>query len=163
VGAFAFALATGAALLVPFAAPASAAGTSHVTCASVTSGKLTKAGAAASIFKSCTPAALKSGKGSTTKTPPKGSTSGQVGFKVTWDGGKGTTTAAISFKKNPAGKGKCASGYTRLTVKGTVKASTGAAKTITKVGEPVTASQCVIGSGPNAGKSTLEPGTKFKL
>jgi hypothetical protein len=148
-------------LLVPFAAPASAAGTSHVTCAKVTSGKLTKTGAAASVFASCTPAALKSGKGSTTKTPPKGSTKGQVGFKVTWDGGKGTTTAAISFNKTT--QGKCPSGYTRLAVKGTVKAATGAAKAITKVGEPVTASQCVVGSGANAGKSMLEPGTKFKL
>ena len=164
VGAFAFALATGAALLVPLALPASAAGTSHVTCASVTSGKLTKAGAAASIFKSCTPATLKSGKGSTTKTPPPGTKKGQVGFKVTWDGGKGTTTAAISFAGNPKGLGKCKAPYnSRITVKGSVKAATGAAKAITKVGEPVTASQCVIGSGPNAGKSMLEPGTKFKL
>src|SRR3954468_11546754 len=146
----------GLGLAVPLAAPAGAA-TSSVTCAKVTSGKLTAAGAAASVFATCTPAALKAGgKGSTTKTPPKGSASGSVGFKVTWNGSKGTTTAAIKFKQNPT-IGKCpkTGGYKRLTVKGTVKAATGAAKAITKVNEPVTASQCVVVSGTNAGKSML--------
>jgi|tagenome__1003787_1003787.scaffolds.fasta_scaffold20828785_3 hypothetical protein len=161
VGAFAFALATGAALFVPFASPASAALTSHVTCAKVTSGKITAAGAK-STFASCTPATLKSGTGTTTKTPPPGTKKGQVGFKITWSGGKGTTTAAIAFTTQKT-RGKCPAGYARLAVKGTVKVATGAAKAITKVGEPVTASQCVLTSGPNAGKSQLEPGTKFKL
>jgi hypothetical protein len=162
VSAIALALATGAALFVPFAAPASAAGISHVSCAKVTSGTL-KSGNVKSTFASCTPTALKGGTGSTTKSPPPGSKKGQVGFKVTWSGGKGTTTAAISFAVQKT-TGKCPAAYTtRIKATGTVKAATGAAKAITKVGEPVTASQCVIASGPNAGKSTIEPGTKFKL
>jgi hypothetical protein len=160
----ALAVASAALVAVPFITPAEAA-TSSVTCAKVTSAKLTPKGAAASVFASCTPAALKAGgKGATTKTPPPGSASGSVGFKITWNGGKGTTTAAVKFKQNPT-IGKCpkSGGYKRLTVKGTVKAATGAAKTITKLNEPVTASQCVVVSGANAGKSMLEPGTKFKL
>jgi hypothetical protein len=158
------AVAAGALLTVPFALPVSAL-SSSVVCAKVTSAKLTPKGAAASVFASCTPTALKAGgTGATTKTPPKGSVKGSVGFKITWKSGKGTTTAAVQFKQNPA-IGKCpkTGGYKRLTVKGSVKAATGAAKAITKVGEPVTASQCVVVAGGNAGKSMLEPGTKFKL
>jgi hypothetical protein len=165
VGALAIALAAGTALVAPLALPASAAGVAHVTCAKVSSPPL-KGSAATSTFATCTPAAFKlGGKGGTTKSPPPGSASGQVGFKVTWNGGMGTTTAAISFKP-AAGLGKCpkTGGFTRLTIKGTVKVVTGKAKSTIKVGEPVTASQCVVvKAGPTAGKSQLEPGTKFKL
>ena len=160
-GALVAGLAMALGVTVPLALPAGAALTSHVTCASVTSGKLTPAGAK-STFAKCTPATLKGGTGTTTKTPPPGTKKGQVGFKVTWSGGKGSTTAAITFTTQKT-RGKCPAGYARLAVKGTVKATTGAAKAITKVGEPVTASQCVLTSGANAGKSMLEPGTKFKL
>ena len=151
--------------MVPFALPASAAGVSSVTCAKVSSPPL-KGATATSTFATCTPAAFKAGgTGGTTKSPPPGSASGTVGFKVSWKGGMGTTTAAISFKP-AAGLGKCPKigGFTRLTIKGTVKVVTGKAKSTIKVGEPVTASQCVVvKAGPTAGKSQLEPGTKFKL
>ena len=162
--AFALAVSAVAALSVPFAAPASAALASSVTCAKVSSGPL-KAGKASSTFATCTPAALTlGGSGSTTKTPPPGTPSGSVGFQVTWKGGKGTTTAAIKFTvQKTLGKCPATGGYKRLAVVGTVKVATGAAKTITKVGEPVTASQCVVLAGANAGQSSLEPGTKFKL
>jgi hypothetical protein len=150
-------------LTAPLALPASALLPSTVTCAKVTSGVVKSGGAAASTFATCTPTSLKlGGTGSTTKTPPAGSSSGSVGFKITWKGGKGTTTAAITFQKQKT-IGKCPKTYSRLAVKGTVKAATGAAKAISKVGEPVTASQCVLASGPKAGTSMLEPGTKFKL
>ena len=151
-------------LSLPLAQSAGAAAVAHVTCAKVTSPPL-KNGAASSTFATCTPAALKvGGTGATTKTPPPGSQQGQVGFKITWKGGKGTTTAAITFKVQPT-LGKCpkTGGYKRLSVKGSVKSATGAAAKITLKGEPVTASQCVVTSGASAGKSTLEPGTKFKL
>ena len=76
----------------------------------------------------------------------------------------GRTYAAIKFVVL-SNLGKCpkTGGYKRLSVNGSVKAATGAAKNITKVGQKVTASQCVITSGGNAGKSMLEPGTRFKL
>ena len=161
--AFALAVSAAALLTVP-ALPASAALTSTVTCTKVSSPPL-KGGAASSTFTGCTPASLTlGGKGGTQKTPPPGSQSGSVGFKVTWNGGKGTTTAAITFAvQKTLGKCPATGGFKRLAVKGTVKLATGAAKTITKIGEPVTASQCVVVSGAKAGQSMLEPGTKFKL
>jgi hypothetical protein len=166
IGTLVAAVAAGAALIAPLAAPASAAPlVSHVSCAKVTSPKVTPGKSAPSTFAICTPVAFKlGGAGTTTKTPPPGSASGSVGFKVTWKGGKGTTTAAIAFKA-AATLGKCpkTGGYKRLTIKGTVKVVTGAASTTIKVGEPVSASQCVILSGANAGQSSLEPGTTFKL
>jgi hypothetical protein len=163
-GALVIAIATGVGL-VPLATGASAAAAvSHVLCGKVSSPPL-KGGTASSTFASCTPAALTlGGTGSTTKTPPPGSQSGTVGFKVTWKGGKGTTTAAIKFAvQKTLGKCPATGGYKRLAVVGTVKVATGAAAAIAKVGEPVTASQCVIVSGAKAGQSMLEPGTKFKL
>jgi hypothetical protein len=158
------AVAAGVGLAVPLALPASAALASSVTCTKVNSTPL-KGTTASSVFSGCTPAALKlGGKGGTTKSPPPGSQSGTVGFKVTWNGGKGTTTAAIKFAvQKTLGKCPATGGYKRLAVVGTVKVATGAAKAITKLNEPVTASQCVIVSGANAGQSMLEPGTKFKL
>src|SRR5450755_3119244 len=69
VGALAIALAAGTALVVPLAMPASAAGVSHVICATVSSPPI-KGGAATSTFAKCTPAAfMLGGTGGTTKTP----------------------------------------------------------------------------------------------
>ena len=110
-GALVAGLAMAIGVTVPLALPAGAALTSHVTCASVTSGKLTPAGAK-STFAKCTPATLKGGTGTTTKTPPPGTKKGQVGFKVTWSGGKGSTTAAIAFTTQKT-RGKCPAGYAR--------------------------------------------------
>ena len=160
------AVAAAAGLAVPLAAPASALLPSTVVCGKVTSPPVSKSGAATSTFALCTPASLKlGGTGATTKTPPAGSSTGSVGFKITWKGGKGTTTAAIKFAvQKTLGKCPATGGYKRLSVSGSVKVATGAAATITKVGQAVTASQCVItAAGPKAGTSMLEPGTKFKL
>jgi hypothetical protein len=75
----------------------------------------------------------------------------------------GTTTAAISFKVLKT-LGKCKAPYTgRISAKGTVKVVTGKAAQTIKKGEAVSATQCVVLSGAQAGKSALEPGTKFKL
>ena len=163
--ALALAVTAGGMLAAPLALPASALLPSTVTCAKVTSGVVKSGGAASSTFATCTPASLAAGgTGSTTKTPPAGSSSGSVGFKITWKGGKGTTTAAVKFViQKTLGKCPAAGGYKRLAVTGSVKVATGAAASITKVGQAVTASQCVVVSGAKAGTSMLEPGTKFKL
>lgn len=161
-GALVIAVAAGAALAVPLALPASAALKPSVACGSVTSPPL-KAGAASSTFSKCTPVAFKlGGKGSTTKSPPPGSKEGQVGFKVTWNGARGTTTAAITFAVQTK-PGKCKTGTSRVTAVGTVKAVTGAAAKIIKTGEPVSTSTCVITKGAKAGQPSLEPGTTFKF
>jgi hypothetical protein len=149
-------------LVLPLAQSAPAATPSKVTCAKVTSGAIS-GGNVKSTFGSCAPTAFKAGgTGATTKSPPPGSQQGQVGFKITWKNGMGTTTAAISFKV--VSKGKCVAPYdTRISAKGTVKVVTGKAALTIKKGEAVSAFQCVVSKGAQAGKSTLEPGTKFQL
>ncbi len=161
VGAMAFALATGAALLVPFASPASAALTSHVVCSK--EGSTLKNGKATSTFSGCTPAALKAGgTGVSPKTPPPGTKKGQIALTITWKGGMGTTTVAFGFTTQKT-LGKCQTGTSRLAAKGTVKSATGKVAKITLKGEPVTASVCVYTTGAKLGQSNVEPGTTFKL
>ena len=41
--------------------------------------------------------------------------------------------------------------------------STGLALKVIKAGQPVTASVCVYASGPNKGKTLIEPGTVFEI
>jgi hypothetical protein len=154
------AVASAALLAVPFATPASAL-TSSVACAK--EGSALKNGKATSTFSVCTPVALQAGgTGVSPKTPPPGTKKGQVALKITWKGGKGTTTMVFAFTVQKK-LGKCKPGTTRVFIKGTVKSATGAAAKITKTNEPVTASSCVYASGPKVGQSSLEPGTKFKL
>jgi hypothetical protein len=87
---------------------------------------------------------------------------GKVVATITWNGGKGTTKS--SYIVANASKGKCPAGTSRIKVTGKVLSATGVAKSITKLNEPIMASICAVTkSGPNLGKSTLEPGTKFKL
>jgi hypothetical protein len=157
------AVAASAALIAPLALPASAAAPKpSVACAKETSPPL-KGGATVSTLASCTPAALKAGGGSTTKTA-KNQTKGTVTDTIVWKGKQGTTVAVIKY----AGAktiGKCKAPFDgRVTITGTVKSATGAAAKITKKGEPVTASICAVTkAGPKLGQTILEPGTKFKL
>ncbi len=151
----------GGMLASPLALPASAALTPSVACAKLTT-KLVGS-TATSVLTGCTPAALKAGGTAVTlKTPPPGSKKGQLGSKITWKGGKGTTTSAATFtvEKN---RGNCPAGTTRILSSGSVKSVTGAAKQVIKVGEPVTATVCAYVSGPKAGQTSLAPGTKYKL
>ena len=159
----ALAIAAGTLITAPLAMPASAAALKpSVTCAKESSPPV-KGGTSKSTFATCTPVALKAGgTGVTLKTPPAGSQKGQIGLKITWNGGKGTTTMAIAFAVQTK-PGKCKAGTTHITATGKVTAATGAAATITKTGEPVTASTCVITKGATSGQSSLEPGTTFKL
>ena len=76
----------------------------------------------------------------------------------------GKTVAAVTFTVLPAAKkGNCKAGTLRVTVVGTVKSRTGKVASIIKTGEPVSAAECVITTGANAGQSSLAPGTTFKL
>ncbi len=159
--AVAVAIAAGGLVAIPLAMPASSALKQSVAC-----GKLQNklvAGKSTSTLSNCTPAALKAGATSVTlKTPPPGSQSGTVGSKLTWKGGKGTTTLAVKFVLQKQ-RGNCPAGTTRIKATGTVKIVTGAAKSIIKVGEPFTATVCAFVSGPKAGQTQLAPGTKYKL
>ena len=118
---------------------------------------------ATSTLSQCTPAGLSAGGVAVTlKTPPPGSQQGSLGSKITWKGGKGTTTTAAKFTLQKT-RGTCPAGTTRILTKGSVKVVTGAAKKIIKVGEPVTATVCAYVSGPKKGQTMLAPGTKYKL
>jgi hypothetical protein len=156
------ALAATSALTVSVAlvAPASAALTPHLSCATLS---VPKSGSKTpSTISNCTPTALKAGATSQFKTPPKGSKAGTLSGVFTWKGGKGTTVSLVSFKLLTA-KGKCAAGQTRVSLTGKVTGGTGAAAAIIKTGEPVSASICAFTSGPNTGQSSLEPGTKYTM
>ena len=150
--------ASAALLAVPFAAPASAL-TSSVSCK--TEGSSLKGGKAISTFAGCT-TALKGGTGLSPKTPPAGTKKGQLSLVITWNGGTGKTTVAFGFATQTKPL-KCKGGSSRVLVSGKVLSATGAAKAITKAGEPVTATSCVYASGPKVGQSYVYPGTTFKL
>jgi len=157
-GALVLAVASASLLAVPFAAPASAA--QSASCKTVTTAL--KAGKISATFTKCAPASLSAGGGATFTNPPKGTTKGTLKLTLTWNGGKGTTLALVSFK-GAAGIGKCPKGETREAVSGKVTGGTGAAAKIIKTGELVTSSTCAVTAGPKLGSSTLEPGTLFKL
>lgn len=158
--AVAVAIAAGGLVAIPLAMPASSALKQSVECSKLAS--VLVAGKSTSTLSGCTPAALKAGATSVTVAPPAGSQSGTVGSKLTWKGGKGTTTLVVKFVLQKQ-RGNCPAGTTRINATGTVKIVTGAAKSIIKVGEPFTATVCAFVSGPNAGKTQLAPGTKYKL
>lgn len=155
------ALAATAALTVSvaLASPASAL-TPSTTCATLAVPK--QGSKTPSTISNCTPTALKAGATSKFKAPPKGSKSGTLAGTFTWKNGKGTTVTLVSFKLLTT-KGKCAAGTTRVSLTGKVTGGTGAAAKIIKKGEPVSASICAYTAGPNTGKSSLEPTTKYKM
>ncbi len=154
-------IAIGVSMLVPLAAPAGAALKPTVSCKSITAPPL-KGTKLTSTLANCTPAALKAGGGSVTTVKPN-QTKGTVTQTITWKGGKGKTVLTISYAPQKT-VGKCPKPYdSRVKITGKVSSSTGAAKIIKK-GEPVTGSVCAITkAGKTQGKSTIEPGTLFKL
>jgi len=155
----AVALAVTASLVaVPFATPAFAAQSG--SCKTVTTAL--KAGKITATFTKCTPAGLSAGGTATFTNPPTGTTKGTLKLTLTWNGGKGTTLALVSFKA-ASGIGKCPAGDTREAVTGKVTGGTGAAAALIKKGEAVTSSTCAVTKGPKLGSSILEPGTLFKL
>ena len=159
-----FAIATAAGLAVPLAAPASAALKPSVSCSklvsttTIASGK----GTVASSFLTCTPAALSLG-GSSTVTTDASKLAGKITSKITWKGGKGTTTATETFAPQKGGTGKCPAGTKYLTkVTGTTQASTGAAAKVIKAGEPINGLICTKLVGAKF-VSSLLAGTKFTM
>jgi hypothetical protein len=157
---------TGAALVAPLAAPSGAALKSSVACSklgSTTSLDLTaKTGTVSSNFLNCAPAGLAAG-GSGKVTVPIAKITGQLTTKITWKGGKGTTTVTEKFTAQKT-IGKCPKGTKYLTlVTGTTGASTGAAAKIIKKGEAITGSICTKVASPTKYVSTLLTGTKFKM
>jgi len=163
VGALAIATAMGTTgLIIPLTHTASAALKQTVACAKVTAPKIPASGKLTSTFASCTPALLAAGGTSTVAVQKNGPQAGKIVSTIVWKNAKGTTKSTYNYKP-AATKGKCVAPYdTRVTITGKILSSTGAAKII-KVGEPVTGSVCAITKGANLGKSTIEPGTKFKM
>jgi len=158
-----FAIAT-AGLAVPFASPASAA--SSTACSKIVSTTTLNlkagTGTVSSSFLSCGTGALAAG-GSSSVTVPIAKIAGSLTSKITWNGGKGTTTV---LEKYAAQKtiGKCPNGTKYQTlVTGTTKSSTGTAAKTIKNGETISATFCTTAPSSTKYVSSLLKGTTFKL
>ena len=168
--ALALAVTAGAMLTAPLALPASAAVAVERHVREVSSGRGQPDGERRRPRRRSLIVHTRSpGRWGSEPVPPRrrrraGSSSGSVGFKITWKGGKGTTTAASKFtiatdaRQVPGGRRVQAPRRRRLG-----QGRNRRRGEHHKVGQSVTASQCVIVSGAKAGTSMLEPGTKFKL
>jgi hypothetical protein len=151
------ATAAGSLVAVPFATSASAV-TQPASCGKITT---TVVGATVHITESkCLPLSATGGGGTGTTAKGTGALSGSTINTIKWATNHGTTKAAIKFAPNKAGKGKCPTGTSRLTITGKVISSTGLAATVIKANQPVTASVCV---NAKTAATTIEPGTLEKL
>jgi hypothetical protein len=164
--ALALAVSAGLLVAVPLGVPASAALKPSTVCSKLSSSvaiNLTaKTGTVSSTFLSCGTGVLKAG-GSSKVTTPVAKLTGSLTTKITWKGGKGTTTATEKFASQKT-LGKCPKGTKyRTLVTGTTKASTGAAAAVVKVGEPISGEICTTVVSPTKYVSTLLKGTAFKL
>ena len=153
-------------LAVPLAQSASAAPKPHVICskiaATTTLDTANGTGTTATTWSLCTPTALKAG-GSSKVTVPINKLTGNLTSKITWKNGKGTTTVTMKYVTQQTKSG-CPAGTTyRTKITGVTKASTGVAKTIVKVGEPITAEVCTKTVTTTKYASSLKPNTKFKF
>ncbi len=154
-----------AGLALPFAQSASAS-TPHVVCsklaATTTINTAKGTGTTTSTISACTPTALKAG-GTSKVTVPISKLTGNLTSTFTWLNGKGTTTVTLKYTTQKT-TGACPAGTKyRTIVTGTTKTSTGAAKSIVKVGETISAQICTKAPSATKYTSTLLPGTKFKL
>ncbi len=164
-GVLAVAVAAGAALVAPLALPAGAAPKPpSVICSKIVATTTIKGqnGTTATAWSACTPAALKAG-GSSSVTVPVKQLLGNLTSKITWKGGKGTTTVTLKYTTQKTKTGCPAGTAYRTKITGTTKASTGAAKAIVKVGETITAEVCTKVVTSTKYSSSLKPGTKFKI
>ena len=166
-GSFIIAVAMGTAgLVVPFVTPAGAAPKPHVVCgkiaATTTLNTVKGTGTTATTWSLCTPTALKAG-GTSKVTVPINKLTGNLTSKITWKNGKGTTTVTMKYTTQQTKSGCPAGTAYRTKITGVTKASTGAAKSIVKVGEPITAEVCTKTASTTKYVSTLKPGTKFKI
>jgi len=159
------AVAASAALIAPLALPASAAASS-VSCSKLSSTTTlnlkAKTGTTASSFLSCGTGALAAG-GSSSVTVPISKITGSLTEKITWKGGKGTTSVTEKYTAQKS-LGKCPKGTKyRTVVSGTTKASTGAAATLIKSGETISAQICTTAPSATKYVSILLKGTTFKV
>ena len=138
-------------LALPLAQSASAS-PPHVVC-----GKI-----AATTWLNCTPTALKAG-GTSKVTVPVEQLLGNLKSTITWKNGKGTTKVTMKYVTQKTKTGCPAGTAYRTKITGTTGASTGAAKTIIKVGETITAEVCTKVVTQTKYASALKPGTKFKI
>jgi predicted membrane-bound mannosyltransferase len=167
VGAFCAATAIAATgLALPLAQSASAALKASVVCskiaATTTLNTAKGTGTTATTWSRCTPTALSAG-GTSSVTVPISKLTGNLTSKITWKNSKGTTTVTMKYTTQKTKTG-CPTGTAyRTIITGTTKASTGAAKNIVKVGEPINAEVCTKTASQTKYVSTLKPGTKFKI
>jgi hypothetical protein len=153
-------------LALPLAQPASAAPKPHVICskiaATTTLNTVKGTGTTATTWSLCTPTALKAG-GTSKVTVPINKLTGNLTSKITWKNGKGTTKVTMKYTTQQTKTGCPAGTAYRTKITGVTKASTGAAKKIVKVGEPITAEVCTKSASATKYVSKLKPGTKFKI
>jgi len=148
-------------IAVPLAMPSSAAVAQPASCKAVVA-KTVGSKVTITVSK-CLPLAATGGTGSGTTSAGTGALKGKTVNTIKWATNHGTTKTTVNFAPNPAGKGKCLAGGTRLKITGKVVSSTGLALKVIKAGQPVTASVCVYSTGANKGKTLIEPGTVFKM
>jgi len=142
----AVALAVGSSVAVPFAAAASAV--TPVTCTKLVA-PAPKGTTSIGTISGCSNPAATGGGGKQVTNITK------LTFVITWNAGKGTTTAKITYKGGP--NGKCAPGSTLIVATGTVTGGTGAALKAIPVGSKYSESVCY-----NAKQVTsMAPGTKM--
>jgi len=156
------ALAAGSLIMVPLAAPGSATVPAGPQCTKIVSPPPTtinKVSTSKSTVSGCTPTATTGGSG-------KSVTQLGVTYKgkkvealstTTWAGGKGTTTATLSYASAKGGLGNCPHGsILREVTSGLVVAGT---NKLIKIGSKESATVCVAKNS----SATLAPGTVWKF
>ena len=150
-------------LALPLAQSASAT-TPHVICGKIVATTTISGsnGTTATTWSNCTPTALKAG-GSSKVTVPASQLLGNLKSTITWKNGKGTTKVTMKYTTQKTKTGCPAGTAYRTKITGTTGASTGAAKSIIKVGETITAEVCTKVVTQTKYASSLKPNTKFKI
>jgi hypothetical protein len=145
----AVALAAGSMIAVPLAVAASAV--TPVTCTKLVA-PAPKGTTSTGTISGCSNPAATGGGGKQVTNITK------LTFVITWNAGKGTTTAKITYKGGPT-PNKCAPGSTLILATGKVTGGSGAALKAIPVGSKYSEAVCY-----NAKQVTsIEPGTKMIL
>jgi hypothetical protein len=145
----AVALAAGSLIAIPFAAAASAV--TPVTCTKLAA-PAPKGTTSVGTISGCTNTAATGGGGKQVTNITK------LTFVITWNAGKGTTTAKINYKAGPK-PNKCATGSTLILATGTVTGGTGAALKAIPKGSKYSEAVCYDAKQV----TSIEPGTKMIL
>ena len=143
-------LAASSMVAIPLSEAASAV--TPVTCSKL-SAPAPKGTTSTATISGCTNVAATGGGGTQVTNITK------LTFVITWNAGKGTTTAKIAYKAQPS-KGKCPAGtVARIGATGTVTGGTGAALKAIPKGSKYSESVCYN----KTNVTTIEPGTKMVL